>query len=473
MNADGAVRHFWQHFGVARGIKPIKHYTQANGWTISKKRIGKAINEIKDLRHPNAQEARLQEDLRQHNDWRFQNRGIRADVLKSGLIPIAGHSDSEWQADLINMRAATLPGNIGWDVPRAQDPKYIFVLIHLASRRVFARPLRSNARQYILPAFNFMLNAIHGAGLSMTKLTTDGGPEFSTWFNRELQNRNIVHDQPPGSPPHNPISGWGNIKPSGAGDKTYVSMVERVNQSIRTILSRLRTENNYQDLSWWRYLDRAIQIYNDTLQTKADDTPANLSGNNAAMQHLLTREKGEKTAQIQNLKARNVLVYNIGEAVRLKRTAHPTAFAGHTEGRITSQQRFIVYGVRGSRYLLMPVNSGAGHVNHLIPPRLYRRAQGIYPFWAPHHLIERVPDTQQPQIEAPTPQQDEAARIETARRMGLLGRRRRTQAYAQLHPEREETAEEIEEIARNPKRAMRSRTRRYEPIATRTRSSKR
>lgn len=201
----------------------------------------------------------------------------RRKVITSGI-------DTQWQADLVDMRS----------VEKENDSfKYLLTIIDVFSRQAWVQPLKDKYASSVLEAFNRVLNE---SGRQPVKLQTDDGKEFvSKIFQNGLKERKII---------------WFSTQML-----VKAQIVERFNRTLKDLIHRYMTQNGTL-----RYIDKLgdfISVYNRRPHRGIGGIPPqNVTANNRDKVYNI-QYANHLAKKRKYLKKRSK--YNVGDTVRLSK----------------------------------------------------------------------------------------------------------------------------------------------------------
>ena len=155
----------------------------------------------------------------------------------------APETDSLWEADLAFVQ----------DVAKENDGvNYLLVVIDVLSKYVWVRPMKNKTAHSLLEAFDSILSE----GRKLEKLITDKGTQFvNESFQQYLKKKDIQF--------------------SKANNEPKVSVVERVNRTLKSKLYRYFTAVN--SLRYIDVLQDLVDSYNNTYHRSIGRAPATVS----------------------------------------------------------------------------------------------------------------------------------------------------------------------------------------------------
>lgn len=161
-------------------------------------------------------------------------------VAKSKAHILSFFLDSRWQADLIDMQQYS-HANAGY--------KWILVIVDVFSRYGWTFKLKNKEGKSVSVALAELFETVHPA-----LLESDNGPEF---LNRDVK---AVLTK------HNVI-----LRPNYAGDHRTMSVVERLNYTIKSMITKRMTA--FDTKKWIDVLEPYTAVYNRTKHSTLKMTP--------------------------------------------------------------------------------------------------------------------------------------------------------------------------------------------------------
>lgn len=171
--------------------------------------------------------------------------------------------------------------------------RYILTFIEINSKKAHAIPLKNKTKLSVLNALKTIIDKISKDKQKITVIQSDLGNEFNNKEVKSYLNSIFVEQR------------YCNV-----GDKKCMSVVERFNKTIRSLITKYMVAHN--TTRWIDNLQKFIDNYNNTYHSSIKMKPKDVD---EKKEEVIIMDKNNQILEASNDKKQNV---NVGDFVRIK-----------------------------------------------------------------------------------------------------------------------------------------------------------
>jgi len=169
--------------------------------------------------------------------------------------------------------------------------RYILCMIEINSRKAYAVPLKTKTKSSVVEGIKSMIEKVKEEGNKINVLQSDMGNEFKNNQMKSLLVENSIEQR------------FCNV-----GDKKCMSIVERFNRTIRSLITKYMVANN--TTKWVDKLGEFVENYNSSYHSAIKTEPNNVD---EKMEVEIIKDK-----ITENFENKEQILVNVGDKIRIK-----------------------------------------------------------------------------------------------------------------------------------------------------------